>query len=107
MSTVKKMADRENVIDRNERGGSQPVRGRRRMQVGVVSSDKCDKTIRVVCRYMFKHRKYGKYINRRTVLHAHDEKNAAAVGDRVELMECRPMSKLKNWRLVRIVEKAR
>jgi len=78
----------------------------RQMKVGIVSSDKCDKTINVVCRFVVRHKKYGKYVNRRTVLRAHDEKNEAAIGDRVEVMECRPISKTKHWRLVRVVRQA-
>ena len=73
---------------------------------GVVASDKGDKTIKVVVNYQTKHPKYGKYLQRRSVLHAHDEKNEAREGDRVELAECRPLSKTKHHRLVRIVEKA-
>lgn len=78
----------------------------RKTRVGVVSSDKGDKTITVVCSFSVKHRKYGKYINRRTKVHAHDEKNEAQEGDRVEVSECRPLSKTKNWRLVRVVSRA-
>src|SRR5437773_11759722 len=73
---------------------------------GVVASDKGDKTIKVIVAYQTKHPKYGKYLKRRTVLHAHDEKNEAREGDRVELAECRPLSKTKHHRLIRIVEKA-
>ncbi len=82
---------------------SQAARKLRRVRQGVVASDKGNKTIKVVCEFSVKHRKYGKYIKRRTVLHAHDETNQAETGDRVEIMECRPMSKTKNWRLVRVV----
>jgi small subunit ribosomal protein S17 len=82
------------------------ARRSRRTRVGVVSSDKTDKTIKVVCQYTVKHPKYGKYIRRRTVLHAHDERNEAKEGDRVEVMVCRPVSKTKSWRLVRIVGSA-
>ena len=71
--------------------------------MGVVTSDKGDKTIRVVCDFSVKHPKYGKYMRRRTVLHAHDEKNEAKTGDRVELMVSRPISKTKFWRLVRVL----
>src|SRR5690242_13033541 len=74
--------------------------------VGVVASDKGDKTIKVVVNYQTKHPKYGKYLKRRTVLHAHDEKNDAKEGDTVEIAECRPLSKTKHHRLVRIVERA-
>ena len=73
---------------------------------GVVASDKGDKTIKVIVEYQMRHQKYGKYLKRRTVLHAHDEKNEAHEGDRVELAECRPLSKTKHHRLIRIVEKA-
>src|SRR6478735_6643025 len=74
--------------------------------VGIVASDKGDKTIKVVVNYQTRHPKYGKYLKRRTVLHAHDEKNDAKEGDTVELAECRPLSKTKHHRLVRIVERA-
>ena len=74
--------------------------------VGVVSSDKGNKSITVVVDFQTKHPKYGKYLRRRTTIHAHDEKNEAKQGDKVELAECRPLSKTKHHRLVRIVEKA-
>jgi small subunit ribosomal protein S17 len=73
---------------------------------GVVASDKGDKTIKVVVAFQTKHPKYGKFLKRRTTLQAHDEKNEAKEGDRVEIAECRPLSKTKHHRLVRIVEKA-
>ena len=75
----------------------------RTVRVGVVESDKRDKTIRVVMAYTLKHPKYGKYMRRRTKLHVHDETNEAKVGDTVEIMECRPYSKTKRWRLTRVV----
>jgi small subunit ribosomal protein S17 len=73
---------------------------------GVVASDKGNKTIKVVVEYQMRHPKYGKYLKRRTVLHAHDEKNEAHEGDTVEIAECRPLSKTKHHRLLRIVQKA-
>src|SRR5438093_12623970 len=73
---------------------------------GVVASDKGDKTIKVVVNYQMRHPKYGKYLKRRTVLHAHDEKNEAHEGDLVQIAECRPLSKTKHHRLLRIVQKA-
>ena len=73
---------------------------------GVVASDKGNKTIKVIVAYQMRHEKYGKYLKRRTVLHAHDEKNEAHEGDTVELAECRPLSKTKHHRLIRIVQKA-
>ena len=77
-----------------------------RTVVGTVASDKADKTIKVIVEFQMKHPKYGKYLKRRSTLHAHDEKNEAREGDRVEIAECRPLSKTKHYRLVRIVEKA-
>jgi small subunit ribosomal protein S17 len=74
--------------------------------VGIVASDKGDKTIKVVVNYQTRHEKYGKYLKRRTVLHAHDEQNQAKEGDTVELAECRPLSKTKHHRLTRIVQRA-
>ena len=73
---------------------------------GVVASDKGDKTIKVVVEYQTKHPKYGKYLKRRTVLHAHDETNDAKLGDTVDIAECRPLSKTKHHRLVKVVERA-
>ena len=75
-------------------------------QVGVVESDGRDKTIKVAIRFSVKHPKYGKYIRRRTVLHAHDEKNEAKRGDTVEVAECRPISKTKSWVLTRVITSA-
>ncbi|MEO1583619.1 MAG: 30S ribosomal protein S17 [Planctomycetota bacterium] len=76
-----------------------------RTTIGVVESDKADKTRKVVVSYMAKHPKYGKFVKRRTVLQVHDEGNESGLGDRVEVRECRPVSKTKSWELVRIVEK--
>ena len=80
-------------------------RSRRRSVQGTVSSDKMDKTITVSVERLFKHPKYKKYIRRHSKVHVHDENNEAATGDRVEVMECRPLSKTKRYRLVRIVER--
>ena len=74
---------------------------------GVVASDKGDKTIKVVVNYQTKHPKYGKYLNRRSVYHAHDEANEAREGDTVEIAECRPMSRTKRWRLAEVLERAK
>lgn len=73
---------------------------------GVVASNKGDKTIKVVVEFQTKHPKYGKYLKRRTTFHAHDEKNEANEGDVVEIAECRPLSKTKHHRLLRVVQKA-
>jgi small subunit ribosomal protein S17 len=73
--------------------------------IGVVTSDKVSKTRKVVFEYLSRHAKYNKYVKRQTVLHVHDEKNESRNGDHVEVMSCRPISKTKTWRLVRIVTK--
>ncbi len=78
----------------------------RSVRIGVVESAKGDNTINVVMESRVKHPVYGKYIRRRTKLHAHDEKNVAKEGDTVEIMECRPISKTKRWRLARVVKTA-
>ena len=83
-----------------------PARKPLRTTIGVVTSAKTAKTLKVEVAYQAKHPKYGKYLQRRTVLHVHDEAGAGGEGDRVEVAECRPMSKTKHHRLVRIVEKA-
>ena len=77
-----------------------------RTVVGVVTSDKGAKSITVVVNYQSKHAKYGKYLKRRTVLQAHDEKNEAKLGDRVSIAETKPLSRLKRWRVLSIVESA-
>jgi small subunit ribosomal protein S17 len=81
------------------------VRSRRRTVVGVVTSDKMDKTIRVQVEQFVKHPAFEKTLRRSTVCYAHDEKREARRGDRVELAETRPLSRLKHWRLLRVVEK--
>ena len=75
-------------------------------RVGVVQTATRDKTRKVTIQYVSKHPKYGKYVRKRTVLHVHDAKNETGVGDRVEIAECRPISRTKHWTVVRVVEKA-
>lgn len=82
------------------------ARKQRRTLVGVVTRDKMQKTRRVEIQRLVKHRRYSKYIKRRTVCYVHDENNETRIGDTVEIMETRPLSKNKNWRLVRVVKKA-
>jgi len=84
----------------------QGERKRRKTVSGVVVSRSGDKSIRIVLNYRIKHPVYGKFINRRTKLGVHDEANQAKVGDVVEVVQCRPMSKTKGWRLVNVVQKA-
>jgi small subunit ribosomal protein S17 len=77
----------------------------KRVVIGVVTSDKMKKTRRVEISRLVKYPKYGKYVKRRTVCYVHDEDNTSAVGDTVEIIESRPMSKLKRWKLVNVVSK--
>ena len=83
------------------------ARGMRKTRTGVVVSDKMDKTIVVEIRTRVKHPLYGKIMNRTEKFKAHDEKNECGIGDTVRIMETRPLSKDKRWRLVEIVEKAK
>ncbi len=76
------------------------------IKLGVVESSARDKTRKVVVSFMAKHPKYGKYMRKRTVLHVHDENNESQLGDKVEVMPCRPISKTKSWKLVRVVTRA-
>ncbi|MCT4560505.1 MAG: 30S ribosomal protein S17 [Crocinitomicaceae bacterium] len=82
-------------------------RNLRKERIGVVTSDRMDKSIVVAVERKVKHPKYGKFVKKTTKFHAHDEKNECNIGDTVRIMETRPLSKLKNWRLVEIVEKAK
>jgi small subunit ribosomal protein S17 len=82
-------------------------RNLRKTRTGVVSSNKMDKTITVAVERRVKHPIYGKFVKKTTRFHAHDEKNECTVGDIVKIMETRPLSKTKRWRLVEIVEKAK
>lgn len=75
-------------------------------RIGHVKSDKRDKTRTVVVEFQTRHPKYGKYIRKRTVLHVHDEGNESKVGDKVMVAQCRPISKTKSWRLVRVMHSA-
>ncbi len=83
------------------------VRGMRKTRVGVVVSDKMDKTITIAVKYRVRHPLYGKIMNRTTKIKAHDEKNECSIGDTVRVMETRPLSHDKRWRLVEIIEKAK
>ena len=83
------------------------MRGYRKTRIGVVVSDKMDKTIVVAIKTKVRHPLYGKMVNRTRKFKAHDEKNESGIGDTVKIMETRPISKDKRWRLVEIVEKAK
>ena len=82
-------------------------RNLRKVRVGTVVSDKMNKTVVVAIEDNVKHPKYGKIIKRTLKVHAHDENNECGVGDKVEIMETRPLSKTKRWRLVEVIEKAK
>lgn len=81
-------------------------RSQRKTLIGFVSSRSGDKSVKVTVPFKTPHPLYHKVVNRQTVLHVHDEKNEAHVGDKVEVMETRPLSRLKRWRIVSIVQKA-
>jgi small subunit ribosomal protein S17 len=83
------------------------VRNLRKTRIGVVTSDKMNKTITVAVERKVKHPIYGKFVKKTTKFHAHDEKDECTAGDVVKIMETRPLSKTKRWRLVEIVEKAK
>ena len=83
------------------------VRNQRKTRVGVVTSDKMQKTITVSVERRIQHPLYGKFIKRHTKLTAHDEHDECGIGDVVRIMETRPLSKKKRWRLVEVVEKAK
>lgn len=83
------------------------VRKNRKTRTGIVSSSKMDKTITVAVERKVKHPIYGKFVKKTTKFHAHDEQNTAGIGDVVRIMETRPLSKTKCWRLVEIIEKAK
>ena len=82
-------------------------RNLRKMRIGVVTSDKMDKTITVAVERKVKHPIYGKFVKKTTKFHAHDEKQECTMGDIVKILETRPLSKTKRWRLVEVVEKAK
>ena len=79
----------------------------RKERVGVVSSNKMDKTITVAVKWKEKHPIYGKFVNKTKKYHAHDEQNECNIGDTVRIMETRPLSRTKRWRLVNIIERAK
>ena len=83
------------------------TRNLRKTRIGTVTSNKMDKTCTVAVERKVKHPMYGKFVKKTTKFHAHDEKNECTIGDVVKIMETRPLSKTKRWRLVEVVEKAK
>ena len=82
-------------------------RNLRKERVGVVTSNKMDKSIVVAVKWKEKHPMYGKFVNKTKKYHAHDEENTCGIGDTVRIMETRPQSKTKRWRLTQIIERAK
>jgi small subunit ribosomal protein S17 len=95
------------MTDNKDSAALDAKRGFRKTREGLVVSDKMDKTVVVAVEDRYKHPLYGKVVRRTSKLHAHDEANAAGIGDRVLLMETRPLSATKRWRVVEILEKAK
>ena len=83
------------------------TRNLRKERTGVVTSNKMDKSITVAIKWKEKHPIYGKFVNKTKKYHAHDEKNECGIGDTVKIMETRPLSKTKRWRLVQIIERVK
>ena len=83
------------------------TRNLRKERTGVVTSNKMDKSITIAIKWKEKHPIYGKFVNKTKKYHAHDEKNECGIGDTVKIMETRPLSKTKRWRLVQIIERAK
>ncbi|MDR1591382.1 MAG: 30S ribosomal protein S17 [Prevotellaceae bacterium] len=83
------------------------TRNLRKERIGVVFSNKMDKSITVAVKWKEKHPMYGKFVNKTKKFHVHDEKNECNIGDTVRIMETRPLSKTKRWRLVEIIERAK
>lgn len=96
-----------NSIDQTVKSSKMIERNKRKSRVGIVTSNKMDKTITVSVERKVKHPIYGKYVKKTNKFHAHDIKNECNVGDKVRIMETRPLSKTKRWRLVEVVEKAK
>lgn len=91
------MAENTNTVERNLR----------KTRIGVVTSNKMTKSITVAVERKVKHPIYGKFVKKTTKFHAHDEKNECSIGDVVRIMETRPLSKTKRWRLVEVIEKVK
>lgn len=104
IARMKQNYAKENLTINDELDGSKNLRKER---TGVVLSNKMDKTITVAAKFKEKHPIYGKFVSKTKKYHAHDEKNECNIGDTVHIMETRPLSKTKRWRLVEIIERAK
>jgi small subunit ribosomal protein S17 len=101
------MAENINAENTNTAATETLDRNPRKTRIGVVTSNKMTKTITVAVERKVKHPIYGKFVKKTTRFHAHDEKNEASIGDVVRIMETRPLSKTKRWRLVEVLEKVK
>ena len=101
------MSTKDEAVTPTDSGAEQVARGYRKTREGYVVSDKMDKTVVVAVEDRFKHPLYGKVVRRTSKLKAHDEANSCGIGDRVLLMETKPLSATKRWRVVEILEKAK
>jgi small subunit ribosomal protein S17 len=97
----------ENQTNQKEQTAAGIVRKNRKVRIGIVTSNKMAKTITVLVERKVKHPIYGKFLKKSSSFHAHDEENTAGIGDTVRIMETRPLSKTKRWRLVEVIEKAK
>jgi small subunit ribosomal protein S17 len=97
----------ENTTNQTEQTAAGIERKNRKVRIGTVTSSKMNKTITVLVERKVKHPIYGKFLKKSSSFHAHDEENTAGPGDTVRIMETRPLSKTKRWRLVEVIEKAK
>jgi small subunit ribosomal protein S17 len=97
----------ENQTNQTEQTAVDIERKNRKVRIGTVTSNKMSKTITVLVERKVKHPIYGKFLKKSSSFHAHDEENTAGIGDTVRIMETRPLSKTKRWRLVEVLEKAK
>jgi len=97
----------QNLKTQNSKQNKMSERNLRKTRIGVVTSNKMAKTITVAVERKVKHPIYGKFVKKTTKFHAHDDKNECSIGDLVKIMETRPLSKTKRWRLVEVVEKVK
>ena len=97
----------DKTVDTTDQAEVTDERGRRKSLMGIVVSDKMDKTIVVLVEDRVKHPLYGKVMTKSLRLKAHDEENSAGIGDRVRVMETRPLSATKRWRLIEVIERAK
>jgi small subunit ribosomal protein S17 len=95
------------MVTKKDKAIKMIVRNLRKTKSGVVTSNKMDKSITVKVEIKVKHPLYGKFVKKSTKFHAHDENNECSIGDTVKIMETRPLSKTKRWRLVEVIEKVK